>query len=151
MIILPIKSRQQILKERENPENFWVGKNTMLFIVPTPEKNIGPNSKYRATDFVRILPIVTKKIHKKAVIRNLFRRRIKEAFRMIDKSLLKNHYDYQILARHSIFYASVNSIKKDIENCLAGNAEKGIPEKSDMNRSKKKKSKKKRLFTILCQ
>ena len=147
MIILPIKSRLQIVKEREKPESIWTGKSIIMFICPTPEKNIGPNKNYRATDFVRLLPVITKKIHKKAVVRNKFRRRIKEAFRQVDKSLLKNKYDYQILARQSIFKTSVASLIKDIERCLKGEAIMGIPEKPIDSKNKKKKNKNNKIKT----
>ena len=147
MIILPIKSRLQILKEREEAESIWTGRSVIVFVSPTPEKNIGPNEKYRATEFVRLLLIVTKKIHKKAVVRNKFRRRIKEAFRMVDKSLLKNKYDYQILARQSIFKASVKSLVRDIERCLNGEAIAGIPEKPVDLKKKKKKNKNNKIKT----
>ena len=148
MFILPIKSRLQIVKERENPESIWTARSLIIFIAKTPEKNIGPNSTYRAEEFCRLLPIVTKKIHKKAVVRNKFRRRIKEAFRRVDKNLLKNQHDYQILARQSIFKYSMNSIVKDIESCLNGTAILGIPEKQDDGtKKKKKKSKNNRIKT----
>lgn len=65
MIILPLKSRLQILKERQNPESIWTGRSIMMFISPTPEKNVGPNEKYRATEFVRLLLVITKKFIKK--------------------------------------------------------------------------------------
>ncbi len=143
MIILPIKSRLQIVREREEAESIWTGKSIIMFVSPTPEKNVGPNERYRATDFVRLLLIVSKKIHKKAVVRNKFRRRIKEAFRMVDKNLLKNKYDYQILARQSIFKASVASLVKDIEKCLKGEAIAGIPEKpADLKKKKKNRNNK---------
>lgn len=135
----------QILKERQEPEFIWSGKFIIMFVSPTPQKNIGPNQRYRAVDFVRLLLIVTKKIHKKAVVRNKFRRRIKEAFRMVDTGLLNNRYDYQIIARQSIFNASVNSIAKDIERCLSGNAIPGVPEK--LKDVKKKKNKHNRVKT----
>ena len=138
MFILPIKSRLQIVEGRKKSESIWTGKNIIMFITPTPEKNAITSSKYRAEEFVRLLPILSKKIHKKAVVRNKFRRRIKEAFRLIDKNLLKNKYDYQILAKQSIFKATVSNLIEDIENCLKGNAIKGIPEKNNTGKKKKK-------------
>lgn len=140
MFILPLKSRQQILKERKNPEFIWTSKYLMMFITPTPEKNIGPNAKYRATDFVRLLLVVTKKIHKKAVVRNKLRRRIKEAFRQVNKELLSNKYDYQLIARQAIFKASVNDLIKDIESCLKGEAIPGITEKPKDKKRKNNKN-----------
>lgn len=126
MFILPIKSRLQIVSERKDPESIWTAKHIVMFIIPTPSKNTTISSKNRAQSFVRVLPIVSKKIHKNAVIRNKFRRRIKEAFRLTDKALFKNQYDYQILARQSIFKASLKDIMEDIKSCLTGKAMSGI-------------------------
>lgn len=121
MFILPIKSRIQILQERESPEFFIKTGSMILLYIPTPQRNINYNS--RVTDFVRLLAVVSKKISKKAVVRNHIRRKIKEAFKKVDKTLLKNQYDYQIIARHSIVDMSVESIAKDIEKCLKNQTE----------------------------
>jgi len=118
MFILPIKSRLQILKEREKPETPFVGKYVLVFVVPTPVKNRGVTSQYRAKNFVRILAVVSKKIHKDAVVRNRIKRRIKEAFRSVDKNCLRNAFDYQIIAKHSIFDVSFSDLVKDIEFCI---------------------------------
>lgn len=121
MFILPIKSRIQILQERESPEFFIKTGSMILLYIPTPQRNVDYNS--RVTDFVRLLAVVSKKISKKAVVRNHIRRKIKEAFKKVDKTLLKNQYDYQIIARHSIVDMSVESIAKDIEKCLKNQTE----------------------------
>lgn len=121
MFILPIKSRIQILQERESPEFFIKTGSMILLYIQTPQRNIDYNS--RVTDFVRLLAVVSKKISKKAVVRNHIRRKIKEAFKKVDKTLLKNQYDYQIIARHSIMNMSVESIAKDIEKCLKNQTE----------------------------
>ena len=137
MIILPLKSRLQIVKERENPKAAYTAKNIMMFVAPTPAKNVGPDEKHRAVEFVRLVVVVSKKIHNRAVVRNTFRRRIKEAFRSIDHSLLENKHDYQILARHAIFSASVESLKTDIEKCLKGEAIIGVPERTTISNKKR--------------
>ena len=121
MFILPIKSRIQILQERESPEFFIKTGSMILLYIPTPQRNVDYNS--RVTDFVRLLAVVSKKISKKAVVRNHIRRKIKEAFKKVDKTLLKNQHDYQIIARHSIVDMSVESIAKDIEKCLKNQTE----------------------------
>lgn len=145
MFILPIKSRSRILKERKNPESAYKSKYIMLIVSPTPEKNIGPNAKYRATNFVCFLTVVSKRIHNRAVIRNKLRRRIKEAFKLVDVTLLKNKYDYQIIARHSIFKASVQSIKEDIEKCLRNEVEQINLEEDNIKNKKTHKRTKKNL------
>lgn len=137
MKILSIKSRQQILRERNNPESIYTSGCVVLFTAPTPEKNQGPDQLHRATEFVRLCLVVSKKIHKKAVVRNKLRRRIKEAFRMVDPTLFQNKHDYQILARHSIFTASVPTIKHHIERCLKGEGTIGLPERKSPEELKK--------------
>ena len=56
---------------------------------------------------------------------------------MIDPSLFQNKHDYQILARHSIFTASVSTIKYNIERCLKGEAVAGLPERKSPEELKK--------------
>jgi ribonuclease P protein component len=145
--ILPLKSRQQIIKERDRPEYVCSFGCVVLFANPTPEKNLGVNAKYRANNFVRLCLVVSKKIHKKAVVRNKLRRRIKEAFRLVNQELLKNKYDYQILVKHSIFYSSVITIKHHIEKCLKGEGTIGLLEKKFPNEHKKIKTLDKACFT----
>ena len=122
MFILPIKSRRQILSGRDNYERAYKDTYFLFIISQTPPKNAVQSKKYRATDFVRFLAIVSKKISRKAVIRNKLRRRIKEAFRLVDKQLLQNKYDYQMIVRRSIFKASMQDIKEEIEKCLKDEA-----------------------------
>ena len=116
MFIVPIKSRLQILEERKSPEFSIKTDYMILMYIPTPQKNIDYNT--RVTDFVRLLAVVSKKISKKAVVRNHIRRKIKEAFKRVNKTLLKNQYDYQIIARHAIVDVSIDLIVNDIEKCL---------------------------------
>ena len=68
MFILPIKSRLQILKERENPESVWTGRTVIMFVCPTPEKNAVKSSRYRAENFVRFVVVVSKKYIKKLLL-----------------------------------------------------------------------------------
>ena len=127
MFYLPIKSRLQILEERNRAEEIWDGKYLLIIIAKSPEKVISINNK----KFVRFLLVVTKKISRKAVIRNKFRRRIKEAFKKIDKNLLKFNYDYQLIAKNTIFNAKYNDLIIDIENSLLGKNKKGIFKKNN--------------------
>jgi ribonuclease P protein component len=118
MIIISLKSRLQILEARSVAKTVFSGKYMLMYMTPTLEKNLGPNNIYRAKEFVRFLPVITKKIHKNAVIRNRIKRQLREAFRLINKEFLKNKHDYQFLTKKNILNASFNDIKKDVEDCL---------------------------------
>ena len=118
MFIFPIKSRVQILESRKNYEKIYYG-NYLIIIVSKINENEKIMSKYKVSNFVRYVLVVTKKIHNKAVVRNKFKRRIKEAFKKIDKLLLKNKYDYHLIAINSIFNATLRDLIKDIEDCLS--------------------------------
>ena len=118
MFIFPIKSRIQILESRKNYEKICYG-NYLTIIISKINENKKIISKYKVPNFVRYVLVVTKKIHNKAVVRNKFKRRIKEAFKKIDKSLLKNKYDYHLIAINSIFNATLNDLINYIENCLS--------------------------------
>jgi ribonuclease P protein component len=119
-----------MVRERENPKAIYTTKNIVMVISPTPDKNLGPNERLRANEFVRLVMVVSKNIHKKAVVRNVLRRRIREAFRSVDKGLFENKHDYQIMVRQFIFNTNVATLVKDIEKCLKGEATPGTPEKS---------------------
>ncbi|GMO11887.1 MAG: hypothetical protein Ta2D_13870 [Rickettsiales bacterium] len=84
MIFETIRKRADILKSRKNAISTIKGK--YIFIV------------FSANEFekTRFLAVVTKKINKRAVVRNRFKRQIKEIFRQNE---LLNGYDYQIIAK----------------------------------------------------
>ena len=54
-------------------------------------------------------------------------------------NLLENQHDYQIIARHSIFSCSVQTIKHHIEKCLKGEGVVGLQEKKISKKTKKDK------------
>ncbi|MDR3290069.1 MAG: ribonuclease P protein component [Rickettsiales bacterium] len=98
-----IKSRQDILKSRRMAEKTIQGE--YVFVIFTRN----------TLDKIRFLPVVTKKINKRAVIRNKYRRRIKEIFRKME---CKDGFDYQIIAKSLISKSDFKGLKKDIEKCF---------------------------------
>jgi ribonuclease P protein component len=110
MLIFSIKKRADILKARDIAEKVIHTKNFIFFYTPTLETKSG--------SFVRFLAVVTKKIDKRAVIRNTIKRRIKEAFRQVKHELIKQNYDYQIIAKRNILNVSFQEIVANIEKCL---------------------------------
>lgn len=62
---------------------------------------------------------VTRKLGN-AVIRNRIRRRLKEAIRTTDPTLVRAGHDYVVVARASALNQSFASLKQDIEKALLG-------------------------------
>jgi ribonuclease P protein component len=112
MIILPIKTRREILESR-NKSIKTTHTNSLIIITSDflGVKNTIPNN-----DFVRLLVVVSKKVDNRAVIRNKFKRQIREIFRNLDDSKLKRRFDYQIIAKRQILDKSFREIKGEIEN-----------------------------------
>ncbi len=82
-----------------------------LFFIVKEKENQGKNSK--------IAVVVSKKISKKAVIRNLIRRRTYEAFRIILKEEnLNPKKDFIFIAKKGILEKDFWEIKKDLLKTL---------------------------------
>ena len=112
-MIISIKSRKEILYGRKQPENVLYGKYITIIISKTAEndKNVKLTNLVK---YYRLLVVVSKKIHLKAVVRNKIRRRIKNAFTKINLEYLQNKYDYQIIAKNLILKASFQEIINEI-------------------------------------
>lgn len=121
MKILTIKRRADFVDLQNNFEKKIVGGSVIILIKPTKEKYIKVTAKNRAKDFVRIGLNITKKVDKRAVVRN----RIKRFLREINRNLMKNYndlylkyYDYEFIAKKNILNYSYNSLFKEIKNLL---------------------------------
>ncbi len=117
MKILTIKKSAEFQEISKKGEKFHA-KSLLLLQNPTSSiylqnKKDGKN----AADFCRIGYTVSKKIGN-AVARNLAKRRLREAARVLLLSLAKNHYDYVIIAKKEINEASYAQIEKDLQFCL---------------------------------
>ena len=134
-MIISIKSRQDILRSRENSQYTLYGKFLMIIISKSPEQK-----KYKLNNFYRLLIVVTKKIHNKAVVRNKIKRRLKNAFKEIDKNILQLQYDYQIIAKNTILNANFNELKEDITNLIKNKKSLNIKDKENIISNKIKTS-----------
>ncbi|MDR0423285.1 MAG: ribonuclease P protein component [Rickettsiales bacterium] len=115
MKILSIKKRRDILKSRNEGKSFK--SNKFIFIktpIIQPKNDSLKKMLDTNVDFVRLLVVVSKKVDKRAVIRNRIRRRVKEAFRT-SLNNLQNHHDYQIIVKKNIADVEFNEIKTEIE------------------------------------
>jgi ribonuclease P protein component len=112
MFILPIGSRQEILRARKNPEKVYNGDTFTIYAHPTPLRRTEKTGGTK--DFIRCIVVVSKKIHKDAVVRNKVRRRLREIFRKIDTAALRNNYDYQIFVRQSVLKRKFSELEKEL-------------------------------------
>jgi len=136
MLILTIKARKDFVDIQKNKDNACYTPKLILLTKKTPKKYIEVTAKRRAGEFVRLGLTVTKKLEKTAIGRNRIKRQLREAFKKLNPNLLKNHIDYQIIARKRIIDTEFKCIIKDLEDCLNNKVKEGFP----LKRTKKKKS-----------
>jgi ribonuclease P protein component len=112
--ILSIKSRQEILESRNNGKVFTTANFTIIKTPINKSKDVLVRKMLdKNDDFVRLLVVVSKKIDKRAVIRNKIRRRVKEVFRLNEN--FQNHFDTQIIVKRNIINIKFNDLKKEIK------------------------------------
>lgn len=116
--ILSIKKSAEFLKIGKKGEKFF-SKTLILLTLPTPQiylPNLAENKK--AQNFCRVGYTVAKTVSKSAVIRNLAKRRLREAVRALAPLHAKNHQDYIIIARKEIAQSDLAKILNDLKFCL---------------------------------
>lgn len=116
--ILPIKKSAEFQKIGKKGEKFY-SKTILLLSLPTPQiyfQDLDKNKK--AKDFCRVGFTVAKTVSKSAVVRNLAKRRLREAFRALAPLHAKNHQDYVLIARKEITESDFEKISSDLKFCL---------------------------------
>lgn len=108
--ILVVKSRRDFLRVQRDPA-FKVGDNDMLILaknidlVDDASGNSTKNKLLIPNNAFRFGLVVTKKIDKRAVIRNKIKRKLREMVRQLSREepckLFRNRMDYIIIARSS--------------------------------------------------
>jgi ribonuclease P protein component len=110
----------------KNPKEFKISPNNCfkshtssltIIVGNTPQKyyhdqNFGLN----LANFCRIGITVSKQVSKKSTIRNLAKRRIKNALKTIITKYGKNHCDYIIIAKKNIVEVSFKNIYNELES-----------------------------------
>ncbi len=117
MIFLQIKKSAEF-KEISSKGKKYHAQSLILLTFNTPEKYLQDLTKNKkAKDFCRV-GYTASKLVGGAVIRNLAKRRLREAFRKLFLKYAQNHFDYVIIAKKDIAKADFDKILKDLEFCL---------------------------------
>ncbi len=118
MKILTIKKRADFINIQNNYEKKIITDNLIVLCKKTDEKYTKITKKRKLTEFIRIGLTVTKRIDKRAVVRN----RIKRLLREINKNLIKNfkdlyinHIDYEFISKKSIIDCNYIKLFKEVE------------------------------------
>lgn len=117
MHILTIKKSAEFRKIAKKNDKFY-SQTLILLTSPTSSFYFQDKSQQKnAKDFCRIGYTVSKKVGN-AVMRNLAKRRLREAVREYFPEYAKNHRDYVIIARNQISEADYWKIRNDLKFCL---------------------------------
>ena len=102
-----IKKRRDFVFIQHNYDKKVQGKSVLLLI------------KENKKNTIRCGYIVTKKIDKRAVVRNKIKRILREIMRSAFKDkILTNNYDYELIAKIGCLNVSFHEIKDEIYNLL---------------------------------
>ncbi len=117
--ILGIKKTLEFQKISKNCEKFY-SHTCLLLMRKTPEIYFQNSEKNKnLKDFCRVGFTVAKTVSKKAVARNLAKRRLRAAFNLLAPDLAKNHFDYIVIARKEILTVNFAKISGDLKFCLS--------------------------------
>lgn len=114
MYIFTIKSRQEFVDIQHSCLYALKSNNIILLYKKVSEKEIDKN---KVKIFVKFGVCVSKKISKKAVIRNRIKRILRECFRKViteNRDLVLNNYKYEIIAKQYILQSNFNEIYTDL-------------------------------------
>ncbi len=116
--ILQIKKSAEFTKIGKKGQKFF-SKTLILLSLPTPQNYFQDLTKNQnVADFCRVGYTVAKTVSKSAVVRNLAKRRLREAVRALAPLYAKNHQDYVLIARKEIAASDFTKISSDLKFCL---------------------------------
>jgi ribonuclease P protein component len=122
MKMLRIKKRRDFVDIQQNNDCEIRGKNVVILCKRTNDRYVKVTDRKRLHDFVRIGVVSTKKIDKRAVVRNRIKRMIREVVRnQLGKGgdvFYKNHTDYEIIAKKSILNSDYKKLYDEVESLL---------------------------------
>ena len=125
-------------KQISKKDHKFFAKTLILLTAPTPEFYLeNPVAGKNAKDFCRFGLTVSKTVGN-AVVRNLAKRRIREACRELI-SYAKNHRDYVIIARKEIADSDFKKIVTDLKFCLT-RIDNVKPNQNSSNHGRRKKT-----------
>lgn len=115
MKLLKIKSRRDFLKIQNTHDIKYHSENFLFLMLKTEDKYIKGN------DVIRFGITVTKKIDKRAVVRNHKKRVIREIVRNTFKnnnSLFIRNFDYEIICKKTILNSTFEELKNEFIKSL---------------------------------
>jgi ribonuclease P protein component len=117
--ILPVKKSAEFQRIGKKGDKFY-SKSLILLTCPTPQSYLPKNSPDKKLDqFCRFGYTVAKTVSKLATQRNLAKRRLREAVKVLGASIARKHFDYVIIARKEILEADLVKISSDLKFCLS--------------------------------
>lgn len=111
-----IKKREDFVNLNNKMAAKVISGGFILLMGKTPLKRIEKNTELE--NFSRFGITVTKKISKKAVIRNKIRRRLREAIRKNLINLGQEKFDYVFIARNFIINMNFSKLLEDVQNAI---------------------------------
>ncbi len=111
-----IKKREDFVNLNNKMAAKVISGGFILLMGKTPLKRIEKNTELQK--FSRFGITVTKKISKKAVIRNKIRRRLRETIRKNLINLGQEKFDYVFIARNFIINMDFSKLLEDVQNAI---------------------------------
>jgi ribonuclease P protein component len=111
--ILTIKKSAEFQSINKKGQKFFAS-TLILLTHPTPETYSSGNSE----NICRIGYTVAKTVSKRAVDRNLAKRRLREAIKKIAPEFARSNFDYVVIARKEILEAEFKKIFGDLKFCI---------------------------------
>lgn len=131
MKLIKIKSRRDFLRIQNNFDIKCFSDN-FLILVKKNNDYIKIQNKGTGDSLTRFGFVATKKIDKRAVVRNCIKRKIREIIRVLiknNKDLFINNIDYEIIAKKTILNTSFVELKNEFLLILNN-----IKEKNEQNK-----------------
>ena len=122
MKLLTVKSRQDFLRIQNNFKIKYYSNNFLILLLESNTKSINQQTIININNkYIRLGITATKKIDKRAVVRNTIKRRIREIFRTLVKNntdLFVNNCDYKVITRKSILDISFTELQNEFIKSL---------------------------------
>ena len=122
MKLLTVKNRQDFLRIQNDYKIKYYSNNFLILLLESNTKNIKQQTINNINNnYIRLGAVATKIIDKRAVVRNVIKRRIREIFRILIKNnadLFINNCDYEVISRKSILDISFAELQNEFIKSL---------------------------------